>query len=263
MYTCAKCDRRFQYREDSEHHVSLCDIAQNRVFRMVRGGGGRGAAGPRQTTIVPVAAPNPDVAAALAALAAEMADMRAEVARLHAEVDRLRANDGQRARRSVAAEMRARPAPALSFAAWLAAAAVTETHLLEVMRADLADGLEAALREALSHPDTPLAAVAGAKPAVYYFAPATDAADPGWRKMDDAEFEHMRMEFTRKMLARFDVWQTDNARRIELSETENQRNIACMSKIYGARGGALATRAAEFRRRVQRATLELRPAAAP
>lgn len=250
MYECATCDRVFRYREDVETHKATCGMNRTRRFAFGKRGG------LTQMTIVEHTT-HPDIATVLSQVLTEMSAMRAEITVLTAEVARLKRNDAARGKRNTVADMHARQPADTFFGDWITNTVATTTHLHKLIDYELVDGLESLLYDAL--PVAPVVAVPGTKPVLYAYMDGGGDGGGEWRKLADADYETVRTEFTRKLLALFDVWQKTNAHLIETNETENQRNIACMSKIYGARGPALTHRAADFRRRVQKIALELHP----
>jgi hypothetical protein len=241
MYPCAKCERKFLYREDCDTHVAICDIAQRRTFKQFRF-----ASAPRliQSTIAPIP------------VSTEIAQLRAEVAHLCEMVEKMsrtisRAETREHNRKQISNN------PICSFAMWLHTISATPLHLQAVFTGELNDGLEAVFRDAVNT-DSPISArIMRTRTELLCFAESTQGGSTEWRKMTDTDYDMLSAELKRKLAAQFELWKCNNEVFAHNNELNIQKAVACMSKIYGGRGGAAAVRATEFRRSAQRIMTEL------
>jgi hypothetical protein len=233
MYPCAKCDRKFLYREDCETHVAVCEIAQRRVFKPFR-----------------LVAAQPRLAQSTIVATTEIEQLRGQVVELQRQVAWLmRRERGFRAANHKLGADGVSNTPSVLFTEWLSGISVTQTHLQAVFTGELIDGLEAVFRDAVL-PDSPICAhVMRTRTELRCFVQMEDCAQ--WRKMADADYNELIAAINRKLNEQFVKWRRESDAMQTSDETKINCAITCMSKIYNVNKRSATMRATEFRRRAQ------------
>lgn len=199
-----------------------------------------------QSTIAPTS-----VSTEVAQLRAEVAQLREIVERMSRSISRVESREHNLYKCGQSNNI-----PICSFTAWIKTISATHIHLQSVFNGELIDGLEAVFRDAVADNSPIYARVMRTRTELLCFAEPAQGGTAGWRKMVEADYDMLTTEIKRKIAAQFELWKCENDVFKRNNELDIQRAVACMTKIYGGRGGSTAIRATEFRRCAQRIMTE-------
>ena len=230
------------YREDCDTHIALCDITQPRAFKPFRFASTSRLV---QSTIAPIS------------ISTEIIQLRTEVAQLREIVERMsRTISRTQSRENSLYKCNQNNIPTCAFAAWIKTISANDIHLQAVFTGELIDGLEAVFRDAVNENSPIFARVMRTRTELLCFEDSVDGSIAQWRKMIDTDYDILYIEIKRKLAAQFELWKCKHDVFKSNNELNIQKAIACMSKIYGGRGGTAAIRITEFRRCAQRIMAE-------